>query len=352
MKRKCHMEIPHCVFHKMERKFGELKPLFLKFVHSHINPKEVEEIVNDVDQRVASGKLKPSSKPYKRAMDVKKALNTVFRDVTGDKKLKEIKKIYERCNGKFKKTLLRHVQRRYKKEIKNPDIETSWRDFTSIYPDKFDGDNIAFGNYHSCKFADIKTLDDPLVWDVGHVCHSIQALIWRIRGLYKEFYKETDVLVSERSKVSIIEELIRLTHYVMDLSTIVHLMHTSGHFHNNFEADLDSVVDDILPKINIKIKRKLRLSFYNDAYGEADRRAKETFKKFYFPILDLYGRDTQKNNKAKRAFSQGIDLNLAEDIVQNACQNLADFWGYTLEMIDVDTEMYDHVKKVGGSLST
>ena len=110
-----------------------------------------------------------------------------------------------------------------------------------------------------------------------------------------------DVLVSERSRVSVVEELIRLSHYVMDLSTIVHLMHTSSHFHNNFEEDLDNVVDDLLPKINVKTDQGLKDSFKNDAYGEADKRSKETFKKFYFPVLQLSGKDTQNNKKAKKA---------------------------------------------------
>lgn len=352
MKRKCHMAIPHYVFHEMESKFGELKPLFLKFAHSHINPKEVEAIVNKVDNDLAAGVLKPHPKPLKSQRAVKMALNKVFRAVTGDKKLKELTEIYKRCCHKYKKTFLKMVKDRYKKELKDPDIDSSWRDFTSIYPDQFDGDNITFGNYHSCKFLDITSPGDTPVWDKGHVCHSIQALIWRISGLHKEFCKEPDVLVSEQSKMALVEELIRLTHYVLDSSTIVHLMYTSGHFHNNFEEDLDSVVDDLLPKIKVKINRDLRDSFANDAYGEAAKRAAETFKKFYFPVLNLYGVNTKDNGKAKKAFSKGKGLNIAKDVLQNACQNLADFWGYTLEICKVEKDMCEYVKAAGLNPST
>jgi hypothetical protein len=352
MKRKCHMEIPHFVFHAMEAEFGELKPLFLKFAHSHINLREVEEIVSQVDHDLAAGALKLDPNPFKSQMAVKNALDTAFHAASGDKKLDQIKEIYLKCCVSHKNAFLKMVQDRYKAELESVDVESSWRDLTSIYPDQFDGDNITFGNYHSCKFADPKSVEETPVWDGGHVCHSIQALTWRISGLYKEFCKEPDVFVSEQSKMSMIEELIRLTHYVLDSSTIVHLMHTSSYFHNNFEEDLDGVVDDILPKINVEIKTGLIDLFSNDAYGEADKRAKETFKKFYFGVLELYGKETKNNDKAQKAFSKGDGLDLAKQIIQNACQNLADFWGYTLEICKVEKDMYDYVEKKGLSPST
>ena len=148
--------------------------------------------------------------------------------------------------------------------------------------------------------------------------------------------------MSEKCKVAVVEEMIRLSHYVLDLSTIVHLMKTKSHFHSNFEEDLDNVVDDILPKISIEINRNIKDDFFNDAYGEADKRAKNTLKKFYFPILNLYGADTRNDApKAGKKFSNGEGLDLATEIIQNACQNMADFWMYTVDVINVEMGMYE-----------
>jgi len=343
------MEIPHHVFHEMENKFGELKPLFIKFAHTHISPKEIEKIVNEVDQGLATNALTPHSKPYKSSASVKKAINATFRSVTGDKRLEEIKEVYLRSCEKYKKTFLNTVNDWYEKEITNPDFDTSWRDFTALYPDTFDGDNMRPGLFHSYKFKDITAISQTPILDEGNLCHSIQALTWRIIGLYNECCKEPDALVSEHSKVSVVEELIRLSHYVMDLSSIVHLMNTSSHFHSNFEEDLDLVVDEILPNINITIKENIKF-FKNDPYSEAKRRAKETFKKFYFSILQLYGKNTQYNingEKAKKAFKEGKGLELSEKILKNACQNLADFWVYIMEQGDVAKVWCKHVYESG-----
>lgn len=344
MHRKCHMEIPHHVFHEMETIFGDLKPLFLKFAHTHIHPKEVEMIVTDVNHGLAANAINPPKNPYKNSGAVKGALNGIYRSVTGDKRLEKIREVYLRSYEKYKKTFLRCAKDRYKKEITHSDIDSSWRDFTVIYPDNFDGDNIRAELFHSYKFNDVATIDEEPNLDDGHLCHSIQALIWRITGLYKECCKEPDAVVSERSKVTVVEELIRLSHYVMDLSTIVHLMYTKGNFHKNFEKDLDNIIDEILPKVEIKINEDITDSFYVDAFGEADKRARLTFKKFYFPIIQLYGKNAKKGlENAKLAFSKGKGLKLAEEIIQNACQNLADFWGYTMEQCDVAKQSCEDV---------
>ena len=353
MKRKCHMKIPHFVFHKMEKNFGELRPLFLKFVHSHLDLLDIQEIMSKVETDLANDVLKPISKPYKKASSVKRALNEACRSLAGDKKLKEIRKIYRKSRVNLKDVFLELAEERYNAEIEDPDFDSSWRDYTTVYPDKFDGDNITVGNFHSCKFKDITDIDENPVWKKGHVCHSIQALTWRIAGLYKEFCMEPDVLVSEKSKLTMVEELIRLSHYVLDSSTIVHLMKTGSYFHNNFEEDLDKVVDEILPKIGIKITEGLDSAFSHDAYGEADKRAKATFKKFYFPILEAYGIETRNDErKAKKVFSKGTNLDLAKDIIQKACQNLADFWGYTIEKCNIEKAMYEYVNETGIDPST
>ena len=352
MKRKCHMKIPHFVFHKMENNFGEIRPLFLKFAHSHLDLLDIQKIVNKVETDLANGVLKPISKPYKKPSSVKRALNEACRSLAGDKKLKDIRRIYRKSRANLKDIFLELAEERCNAEL-NPDFDTSWRDYTAVYPDKFDGDNITTGNFHSCKFKDIADINENPVWKKGHVCHSIQALTWRIVGLYKEFCMEPDVLVSEKSKITMVEELIRLSHYVLDSSTIVHLMKNGSHFHNNFEEDLDKVVDDILPKIEIKINKGLESAFSHDAYGEADKRAKATFKKFYFTILEAYGIETRSDKpKAKKVFSKGKNLDLAKDIIQNACQNLADFWVYSIEKCKIEKAMYEYVNETGIDPST
>jgi hypothetical protein len=342
------MEIPRHVFKLMREEFKELEPLFYKFVHSHINPPEIEAMIKDVDTKRATGELAFHEDPYdsnKRALgELKKA----FREV-GAKKFERIRNVYEKCNGKWYKSFMKAVRKRSNDEIWEPEVESSWRDFTSIYPDKFDGDNIAVGNYHSCKFHDIKHPGDPIVWSHGHVCHSIQALTWRICGLYKEFSKEPDVIVSEDCRVDVVEEMIRLSHYVMDMSTIVHLMKTSTSFHNNFEVDLDNVVDEILPNVTITINRDISKTFKNDAYGEADKRAKKVFEKNYFEVLDLYGVD---NSIRTRAFSNDIRKDLAEDMIKNASQNLADFWMYALDLMNIEQSMYDYALNNNLAFST
>jgi hypothetical protein len=353
MKRKCHMRIPHFVFHKMENEFGELTPLFLKFAHSNIDIIDVRAIVNQVDSDLAAGVLKPHPNPYKKASSVKTALNEACRSTSGEKKLAEMREIYRKSCANCKDAFLKAAQERCDAEVDDPDFDTSWRDFTAVYPDKFDGDNITVGNFHSCKFKDINNVNEDPVWEKGHVCHSIQALTWRIAGSYKEFCMEPDVMVSEKSKMTLLEDLIRLSHYVLDSSTIVHLMSTGSDFHNNFEADLDSVVDDILPEMEITIGKGLQSAFGHDAYGEADKRAKATFKRFYFPILDAYGMQTRYDKpKAKQVFSKGKNLDLAKDIIQNACQNLADFWVYTIETCDLENAMCEYVEENGGDPST
>lgn len=353
MKRKCHMKIPHFVFHEMEEKFGELRPLFLKFAHSNLDLIDIREIVNEVETDLANGDLEPHPSPYTWKGSVTRALNEACRSLTGEQKLVEIREIYRRSRANFKDVFWKRAEDRCNAECDNPDFNSSWRDYTSVYPDKFDGDNITKGNFHSCKFKDITDVDDDPVWEKGHVCHSIQALTWRISGLYKEFCMEPDVLVSEKSKMSMVEELIRFSHYVLDSSTIVHLMKTGTGFHNNFEGDLDIVVDDLLPKIQVKINDGLKDTFDHDAYGEADKRAKATLKKFYFRILDAYGVDTRYDEpKAQKVFKEGNYLDLAKDIIQNACQNLADFWGYTIEICDLEKAMNEYVNEAGIDPST
>jgi hypothetical protein len=352
VKKKCHMDIPHYVFHKMEPQFGELKPLFLKFAHSHIDINEIKDIMNRVDADLVAGTLKPSPESFGREADVKTALRKVFCTVASDKKLEEIEEVYKRSCAKYKNTFLKMVQERTKRELEEAEVDSSWRDLTSIYPDEFDGDNISYGNFHSCKFKDIKSADETPVWRLGHVCHSIQGLVWQISGLYKEFCREPDVLVSEQSKIQVVEGLIRLAHYVLDSSTIVHLMQTSGPFHNNLEEDLDEVVTDLLPKVEVKVNCDLIGAFKKDPYGEADKRAKATFSRFYFPVLELYGKETRDNGTPSKAFSKGKGLDLALDIIQNACQNLADFWGYTLEICAVEKNMREYVELNGLDPST
>jgi hypothetical protein len=347
------MKIPHFVFHKMEKEFGELSPLFLKFVHSNIDMLDVRDIVNQVDKDLATGMSKPNANPFKTASSVKTALNEICRTTSGDKKLTAIREIYGKSCTNQKDAFLKAAEERCNAEVDDADLDSSWRDLTAVYPDKFDGDNITVGNYHSCKFKDINNVNDNLVWEKGHVCHSIQALTWRIAGSYKEFCMEPDVIVSEKSKMTLLEDLIRLSHYVLDSSTIVHLMSTGSDFHNNFEADLDDVVDDILPEIKITINRGLQSAFSYDAYCEADKRAKDTFKKFYFPIQKAYGAETRNDKpKATKVFSNGKSLDLAKDIIQNASQNLADFWVYTIETCDLENAIYQYVEEKGGAPST
>jgi len=353
VKRKCHMKIPHFVFHKMEEKFGELRPLFLKFAHSNLDLVDIQEIASQVETDIANGDLMSHSKPYTGKGSVTRALNEACRSLTGEQKLAEIRETYLRSRANLRTFFWKRVKERCNAECFDPDFDSSWRDYTSIYPDKFDGDNITAGNFHSCKFKDIHDVNDDPVWEKGHVCHSIQALTWRISGLYKEYCMEPDVLVSEKSKMTMVEELIRLSHYVLDSSTIVHLMKTGGDFHNNFEEDLDTVVDELLPEIQVNINEDLQGSFGVDAYGEADKRAKETLKKFYFRILDAYGVDTRDDEpEATKVFKEGNHLDLAKDIIQNACQNLADFWGYTIEICDIEKAMYEYINEVGRDPST
>jgi hypothetical protein len=347
------MKIPHFVFHKMEERFGELRPLFLKFAHSNLDLIDIQEIVNKVETDLANGDLKPYSNPYKKRGSVTRALNEACRSLTGEQKLAKIKEIYWKSRANLKDAFWELAEQRCNAECDNPDFNSSWRDYTSVYPDKFDGDNITKGNFHSCKFKDITDVNDDPVWEKGHVCHSIQALTWRISGLYKEFCMEPDVLVSEKSKMSLVEELIRLSHYVLDSSTIVHLMKTGGDFHNNFEEDLDMVIDQLLPEIQVKINDDLQDSFSEDAYGEADKRAKATLKKFYFPILDAYGVDTRDDKPtAKKVFNEGKHLDLAKDIIQNASQNLADFWEYTIEICNLEKAMNEFANEAGIDPST
>ena len=352
MHRKAHMEIPRHVFLKMEKKFGELAPLFKKFVYSHISLNEINDILDDVDAKRANGELGPHDNPWKNESAAISELNKVFREVTGEEKLAEVRRVYERCDGKYKTRFRRRVKQRYREEIEDTEIESSWRDFTSIYPDMYDGDNIARGHFHSYKCHDIVE-GGKAVHHLGLGCQSIQSLIWRISGLYKEYKKEPDVIASEQCKLNVVQEMIRLSHYVMDVSTPVHLMHTSSHFHSNFEKDLDGVVDDLLPCAKYTINDDLEESFEAMAQEEAEKRAKTTFEKFYFEVLDLYGRDTKDHkNKAKRVFYKGDGLDTAEAVIQNACQNMADFWGYTLEYIGVDEEFMENALNRGADYST
>jgi len=351
--RKAHMEIPRHVFLSMEDKFGELGPLFKKFVYSHISLNEINEILDDVDSKRENGELGPHDNPWKNQGAAISELNKVFRVVTGEEKLDEVRRVYERCDGKYKKAIRTRVKQRYRQEIEDTDVESSWRDYTSIYPDMFDGDNIARGLFHSYKCHDIDALGQPAMHHIGLGCQTIQSLIWRISGLYKEYMKEPDVIVSEQCKLNVVQEMIRLTHYVMDMSTPVHLIHTSGHFHSNFEKDLDGVVDDLLPKIDFKINEDLEESFEAMAQAEAEKRAKATFERFYFPVLNLYGMDTKNHkDKAKRVFYKGVGLDIAADIIQNACQNMADFWGYTLEYIGVEAGYMERALNRGADYST
>ena len=339
MLRKCHMEIPRHVFMQMIDEFKELKPLFFKFAQSHINPREIEAMINEVDALRESGELPLHDEPYSSNKVALGELKKACREV-GIDKFRRIRAVYEKCNGRWHKSFMRTVRKRCRDEIDDPEIDSSWRDFTSVYPDKFDGDNISEHQNHSCKFEPLENPGDSAVWRSGHVCHSIQALVWRTTGLYKEFRKEPDVIVSEDCRIDVVEELIRLSHYVLDMSTIVHLMKTTTSFHKNFEEDLDAVVDDILPNIDVAINQGIRLTFENDAYGEADKRAKDTFEKYYFEMLGLYGED---NAIRKRAFSEGVRLDMAEEMIRNACQNLADFWKYALELMKAEEDMYDWV---------
>jgi hypothetical protein len=353
LKRKCHMRIPHFVFHKMENEFGDLAPLFLKFTHSNIDMLDIRQIVNKVDSSLAAGTLKPHTNPYKKASSVKTALNEACRSTSGEKKLAEIEEIYKKSCANCRTAFLKAAQERCDLEVDNSDFDTSWRDLTAIYPDKFDGDNITVGNFHSCKFKDITNGSDNPVWEKGHVCHSIQALTWRIAGLYKEFCMEPDVMTSEKSKMTLVEDMIRLSHYVLDSSTIVHLMSTGSDFHNVFEADLDEIIDNILPDVKININKGVQSAFSYDAYGEADKRAKITFKRFYFRVLEAYGIQTRYDKpKAKQIFCKGTHLDLVKDIIQNACQNLADFWMYTIEMCNLENTISEYVKETGGQPST
>ena len=106
-------------------------------------------------------------------------------------------------------------------------------------------------------------------------------------------------------------------------------------------------------EIEVKINDDLQDSFSEDAYGEADKRAKVTLKKFYFPILDVYGVDTRDDKpEAKKVFNEGNHLDLAKDIIQNACQNLADFWGYAIEICNIEEAMNEFVNEAGIAPST
>ena len=176
-----------------------------------------------------------------------------------------------------------------------------------------------------------------------------------IRGQYKEYSKEPDVIVSEHSRSLTVENLIRLTHYVLDMSTIVHVMDSSGEFHSNFEKDLDNVADDILPKVTITLKQNIIGSFHNDAYGEADLRAKAVYRRFKQPLIKLHGNsDPSAKTKWTKKFSnkrnpQGRDL--AKDIIQNAAQNIADFWLFASESMNVDSRMHEEVLAKGQNFS-
>ena len=147
VKRKCHMKIPHFVFHTMEKEFGELRPLFLKFAHSHLDPMDVQEIVTKVDDDLANGILKPHSKPYKDGKSVRTAINEACRSSAGDKRLSNIRTIYRKSCENCKDAFLDATKERCEAESEDADLDSSWRDLTAVYPDKFDGDNITSGYF-------------------------------------------------------------------------------------------------------------------------------------------------------------------------------------------------------------
>jgi hypothetical protein len=205
----------------------------------------------------------------------------------------------------------------------------NWDDFTTTYPDRFDGDNILQGHWHSRKMTVNQEKPHKLDWKDGSVCSAISGMIWQIRGYYREYKAEEDVVVSEQHKLTVASNIIKLTHYIIDGNgTLVHLIpgDETSHldkgkkgFHEIFEEDMKDVIDELLPQTQpVQIKEKPITN--RDSYMESLKRAEKHYWDYKDKILGLY-----QNGKSLSNIQDNDIKTIALGIIQENCQNIADY---------------------------
>lgn len=230
----------------------------------------------------------------------------------------------------------------------------NWDDFTAIYPDRFDGDNILQGHWHSRKMTVNPAKPNTLKWKDGSVCSAISGMIWQTRGYYREYKAEEDVFVGEQHKLTVVGNLIKLTHYIVDGNgTLVHLIpgdetasldKENKSFHEIFEEDMKNAVDALLPQTQpVQIKEKPITN--RDPYMESLKRAEKHYWDYKEMILGLY-----QNGKSLSDIQDDNVKTIALKIVQENCQNIADYWIHIAQSLKFDQEKEADSKRRGLSL--
>ncbi|MDI7267366.1 MAG: hypothetical protein QME96_05180 [Myxococcota bacterium] len=181
---------------------------------------------------------------------------------------------------------------------------------------------------------------DPakLVWRTGAVCATVNGLFWQIKGRYREMVCEPDVLASEAARQDVVEGIVRLSHYVLDASTPVHLLPASNEVHGHFEKALDDAMSDALRGFAPVSWRKARSAFLRhctgrrvmSGYDAADNVARLTAARFAPDLAIVYPDWSAKRVKMGAARSRKLAA-LSRTVVAAAAQNLLDMYAFLWE---------------------
>ncbi len=345
MKRLCHMDVARSVLGRLVAPppggagmFGPLADLLSRYLSGRTSLGDYEAAMGAIDG--ASGaRAAVEAKPAA----IRRFLTGLFRATTAAERIQAFSAWYARsCRGTAaERSVIEAELARWIDAESAGAAPCAWADLTSVYPDMFDGDNVSPEKNHSCKWQEPlpRTADgriDPaaLEWRTGAVCATINALFWQITGRYREFMREPDVRASEAARQDTVEAIIRLSHYVLDALTPVHLLTTSSEIHDDFESALDQVAASVLAEPPPPLPTAAALAGLRhcrnrkivSGYDIADEFARRTAAEFADPLRDVYP-DWEAEKIALDAAARARRSAVAAAVVRRATERAGGVYG-------------------------